>query len=217
MSEKRVLVLAVLLIPLVLLTAQSPFQLPTGIAADQAATSITMTASPTSPSVSSTVTFTVTLHGTWHELAGVVTGKQIMITAWVAGNQCTTGSDGTCQVTLTTPSTVGSYLVSAQFSGDNNFLGSWVSMTLIVGGYSIAATVNLAYVRIVRVTVTLRQDSTVVARQTFTYSGRFPTHTFTFGGLMPGTYTVTVTAIPYIVPQSKTATVPPNQQVTFTI
>jgi hypothetical protein len=78
---------------------------------------------------------------------------------------------------------------------------------------SITATVNLRQARTVTATVTVSQGSTVVSTQRYTYLNPTTTHTFVFGGLAAGTYTVTVTGGAYSSPQ--TVTVPPDAQVTF--
>ena len=86
-----------------------------------ACTTLTLSASTNLGLVNRPVVFTVAMRGSWHELNGVIVSKQISVSAFGTSGQCTTGLDGSCQVTLVAPPVEGSYTVTAMFAGDSNF------------------------------------------------------------------------------------------------
>jgi hypothetical protein len=80
-------------------------------------------------------------------------------------------------------------------------------LNVLTPTYSISATVNVHHGGAISVYVL--QGGSVIASQTYTGS-----NTFTFAGLTAGTYTVVV-EVGTTSQQTKTVTVPPNAQVTF--
>jgi hypothetical protein len=110
-----------------------------------ATTALSLTAAPNPVSAGSQVTFTATLLGTWHELSGVVVGKQVTVSGWGLSGVCTTDSGGMCKVTLTVPSTVGLEQATADFAGDANFAGSSTAVTVTISqaGIRVAVTITV--------------------------------------------------------------------------
>ena len=175
-----------------------------------------MSASPNPAIANGPVTFTVTLRGTRLDLVGVVWGKQVSVSAWGASNQCTTGSDGTCKVTLKAPSSAGSYQVTAQFAGDTYFLPSTGSIrVVVVSTAKVNVNLQLVAYKVVNVQVAILQGSTVVATQARTLTPGSPSAFVSFV-LNGGTYKVRVSGYS-LATQTKTVTIPPDATVSFYI
>jgi len=171
--------------------------------------------SPSSSSApaNSPVTITVTLKGVWQDLVGVVEHKTITVTGFGQNpQQCNTGDTGTCTVQFTTPTTGGSYPITAQFAGDTYFQASsgQVTVTVTISGSNIVvAAVSRCPGCQDYISVTVYQNGQVVASPFgYWYGG----HTFTFSNLPAGTYTVKLHAkeAKTTTDMSWTVTVPPD-------
>ena len=183
---------------------------------DQATTSITILPSQNSVSVNKPITFTVTLQGNILDQYGVVTSKQIVVTALGSNSQCTTGLDGTCQVTLTAPPTAGPYSVTAQFAGDANFSPSKGSITVnVVSTSKVNVNLQLLSYKVVNVKVDILRGSTVVVTRTVTMTSgsRSASMSFTLNG---GTYVIRVSGYG-MTAQTNTITIPPEVTVNLSI
>ena len=181
-----------------------------------ACTTLTLSASTNLGLVNRPVVFTVAMRGSWHELNGVIVSKQISVSAFGTSGQCTTGLDGSCQVTLVAPPVEGSYTVTAMFAGDSNFLPSSSSLSLIIvstGKITVGLLLNTY--KVVNVQVSILQGSTIVASQLVTLTPSNPSATLKFT-LNGGTYTVRVSGYS-VLTQTRTVTIPPDAAVNFII
>ena len=186
---------------------------------DMASTSLTIVPSPNPVAPGSQVTFTVNLGGSWHELIGVVSSKQIAVTPiWGGTGSCTTNSKGTCQVTLTAPLATGSYQVTGQFSGDADFNPTQGSTTLSVqtlGPPHITATItNNGGTALFTLKVSTTANVGVCTKSMYIMTGQTGVLDCTVN---PGTYIVRVIrATYYTIYGPVTVTVPPDYTITLT-
>ena len=214
---KKLLVLGIVLIALTLPVLVHPVEAsnsPKGL--EPIVTSLTIVG-PSGPiTVNSAVLFTVKLNGSWYELVGIIRNKTITVSGWSTSKQCTTGTDGTCKVTLIAPPAAGQYQVTAQYIGDASHTDSSTSTTLnVVSTATIKVNLALITYKIVNAKVEILQGSTVVASRfvTLTSGSRSASMSFTLNG---GTYVIRVSGYG-MVTQSRTVAVPPNTTASFTI
>ncbi len=100
---------------------------------DLASTSLSVTFPASAVAVGSFFVVGGTLKGNWHELSGVVSGKQVVVRgSWGASSSAMTRNDGTFTVTLQAPGAIGTYSLTVQFAGDVFFQSSSASGNLIV-------------------------------------------------------------------------------------
>ncbi len=104
-----------------------------GPSGDLASTGLSVAFPAGAVSVGSFFTVGGTLKGTWHELSGVVSGKQVVVRgSWGASSSTMTRNDGTFTVALQAPGAIGTYALTVQFAGDAFFQSSSANGNLIV-------------------------------------------------------------------------------------